>query len=83
MSKEPQQHGPLDKDAYTHQARLLLALHSARPVVVNGRQQFIHTIRAQQAGGRISMDVYLAGQAHHTDVTEIELATPVAGPQEE
>lgn len=77
MSSEQSQGTPLDKDEYTHQARLLLALHSARPVIVDGKQQFLHTIRAQVAGGRVEMEAYLAGSQIAIDSAHIELSAPL------
>lgn len=65
---------PLDHVEYAHQARLLLALHSARPVLVNGRQQFLHTVRAQLAGGRVEMEVYVTGNAAVMDSADIALS---------
>ncbi len=56
---------PLDRAEYAHQARLLLALHSARPVIIDGRQQFLHTLRAQ-----------LAGSATVVDIAKLTLAEP-------
>lgn len=66
----------LDRETYTHQARLLRALHAAQPIEHEGRKQFIHTISAQQSGGAIDMTVYLAGDATPVDSTEIHI--PVA-----
>lgn len=67
---------PLDRAEYARQARLLLALHSARPVLLDGRQQFLHTVRAQLAGGRIEMEVYVTGNAAVIDSTDITLPDP-------
>lgn len=69
---------PLDRAEYAHQARLLLALHSARPVLLDGRQQFLHTVRAQLAGGRIEMEVYVTGNASVIDSANLTLAGPQA-----
>lgn len=67
----------LDRSEYAHQARLLLALHSARPVIIDGRQQFLHTLRAQLTGGRVSMEAYLAGSASVVDIAKLTLSEPV------
>lgn len=63
----------LDRDGYLQQARLLRALHTAEPVEYAGQHRFIHTLTAQQAGGRIAMVVYLAGSATPLDSAEIQL----------
>lgn len=44
-----------------HQRILLHALHTAHPVLYQGKQQFIHTLTFQGAGGSIKAAVYLAG----------------------
>lgn len=67
---------PLERAEYAHQARLLLALHSARPVIIDGRQQFLHALRAQLTGGRVSMEAYLAGGATAVDIGQLTLAEP-------
>lgn len=63
----------LDRDTYLHQARLLRALHGARPVMHDGHSKFIHTVTAQQAGGTIEMTVYLAGDPTPIDSAQIAL----------
>lgn len=60
-------YAPLDEATYKHQALLLRSLHCARPVKVDGREYFIHTLSTSQAGGRIEMTVYLAGSAAPVD----------------
>jgi hypothetical protein len=68
--------GPLDSDAYKHQARILQAQHYCRPVIFDGREQFVHTASSRLAGGRVEMDVYLAGIAGAIDSARITLAEP-------
>lgn len=67
---------PLDPAAYLQHRILLKALHFAVPVMHDGRQQFIQVLSARRAGGRIAMDVYLAGVPGAVDSSEITLATP-------
>ncbi len=42
---------------HVHQRVLLAALQVARPVLVDGRVEHIHTLSVQQLGGRIGMTV--------------------------
>jgi hypothetical protein len=69
-------HSPLEPDAYKHQARLLLAQHSARPVLFDGKENFIQVIDSRLAGGRVDMTVYLIGNQNPIDSSRIALAEP-------
>jgi hypothetical protein len=64
---------PINAEEYLRQATLLKALHAAHPVQVGSRVGFVHTVRAQQAGGRIQMDVYLAGDPAPIDSSQVDL----------
>lgn len=68
----------IDLPAYLRQAQLLRALHAARPVEHGGCRQFIHTVSAQQAGGRIEMTVYLTGDPTPIDSAQIALPDSAA-----
>jgi hypothetical protein len=67
--------GPLDPDAYKHQARILQAMHYCRPVIVDGLQQFVQVASSRLAGGRVQMDVYLTGKPEAIDSSKITLTT--------
>lgn len=69
------EYGPLDEAVYRHQSLLLRSLHCARPVMLDGRQQYIHTISASQDGGHIEMTVYMAGDPTPISSTSIEVKT--------
>lgn len=64
---------PLDADDYRHQARLLLALHSARPVLYRGQHRFVQVMTPTLSGGRVQTDIYLTGEPAPIDSREIEL----------
>ncbi len=64
-------YAPLDQETYRHQALLLRSLHCARPVHLEGREGFIHTLSSSQAGGRVEMTVYLAGDPAPVDSARI------------
>lgn len=64
---------PLDKQAYKHQWLLLKSAHCARPVLHQGRRQFINGLSLYQNGGRVSMTVWLAGIRDGFDSSEIQI----------
>jgi hypothetical protein len=64
---------PLDMQAYKHQWLLLKSAHCARPVIHQGRRQFINSLTLYQNGGRVSMTVYLAGIRDSFDSSEIQI----------
>jgi hypothetical protein len=64
---------PLDPQAYIHQVRLLKSAHCCRPVLYQGSNQFINSLTIHHDGGRVAMDVYLAGNAGAIDCQEIQI----------
>lgn len=66
-------YSPLEPDAYKHQWMLFKALHCAHPVVLDGKSCFIQVVSVRQDGGRISMDVYLAGETASVDSSLLSL----------
>jgi hypothetical protein len=64
---------PLDPQAYIHQVRLLKSAHCCRPVLYQGRSQFINGMTLYHDGGRVAMTVYLAGDAGGIDCREIQI----------
>lgn len=66
-------YGPLDPDAYMHQARILQSLHYARPVWFEGKQHFVQAAPARLAGGRVEMEVYLMGSHAALDSAQIQI----------
>ena len=48
---------PLDPEEYKRQAILFKALHCARGVLVDGKEEHIQVVHARQSGGRIEMEV--------------------------
>jgi hypothetical protein len=59
----PPAYAPLNEAAMLRDLKLIKSMHCCRPVVVDGRQEFIHTVSAAQAGGRIETLVYLTGNS--------------------
>lgn len=64
---------PNDPAAYRAHLLLLKSMHCARPVLYQGKKQFITCLTANRDGGRISMLVYLAGKPGGIDSKEIEV----------
>lgn len=64
---------PLDAAAYQHHLLLLKSAHCCRPVIFDGRNQFIHTLTLHQDGGRLGMIVYLAGITGGVDCSQIQI----------
>lgn len=60
--------------AYKRDQLLLRALHKGLEVERAGKRAYIHTIRAQRAGGGVATDVYLVGDATAHDSSSITLA---------
>lgn len=75
------EHGPLDPDAYKHQARIPQALHYARPVRFEGKECFVQAAPARLAGGRVEMEVFLMGCPTPIDSTKIEFITAALAQQ--
>jgi hypothetical protein len=68
---------PLDADSYKHQLLLLKSVHCARPVLYQGRNQFINGLSLYQNGGRVAMTVYLAGITGPIASTEVQIAPTI------
>jgi len=66
---------PLDPNAYKHHAQLLKSAHCCRPVVHQGRHQFINGLTMYHDGGRVAMLVYLAGFRDGIDSSEVQIKT--------
>lgn len=60
--------------AYKRDQALLRALHKGLQVEHEGKRGFIHTIRAQRAGGGVETEIYLAGSAVAIDSSLITIA---------
>lgn len=72
---EPPKFAALDDAARKHQVVLLNAMHCAHPVLLAGRERFIHVMHARQAGGRIEMDVWLTGSPEPVSPELLSLPT--------
>jgi hypothetical protein len=72
---ETNQDEPLDPHSFKHQLLLLKSLHCAKPVVFEGRRQFIQCVTANQSGCDVEMLVYLAGRKDAIDSAQIEIMT--------
>lgn len=66
---------PFNPAAYHHQLLLLKSLHCGRPVLHQGRKQFIQCVSANRSGCDIGMTVYLAGFRDGIDSKEIQINT--------
>lgn len=64
---------PLDEAAYRHHWALLKSMHCARPVLYQGRRQFISCLTINGTGTQIDMLVYLAGIRDSINSAEIEV----------
>lgn len=64
---------PLDPAEYKRQMLILKILHTAHPVLVDGKVARVHSFHAGPNGGRIEMQVYLAGKSEPVRVDEITL----------
>jgi hypothetical protein len=64
---------PLDPEACRHQLQLLKSAHCCRPVLYQGRHQFINGLTLVQDGGRVAMIVYLAGMAGGIDSKDVQI----------
>lgn len=67
------QNEPIDLETYQHQAALLKSLHCARPVLYQGRNEFIRCVTANTSGSPVDMVVYLAGKRDSVDSTEVQI----------
>ena len=64
-------YAPLDQETYKLHALLLRSLHCARPVILDGRRAYIHTLTASLAGGRIEMTAYMTGDETPIDAARL------------
>jgi len=70
---------PFNPEAYKHQLLLLKSLHCGRPVLHQGRNEFIQCVNVNLSGCDIGMTVYLAGLRGGIDSSEIQINTANAG----
>ncbi|MFC5548165.1 hypothetical protein [Massilia aerilata] len=64
---------PLDLDAYAHQLRLLKSAHCCRPVLYQGKHQFINSLTVHHGGSGIGMIVWLKGITDAIDSADIQI----------
>lgn len=72
------EYAPLDPEEYKRQLLLLRSLHCARPVILDGKQAYIHTLSASQDGGHIEMTAYMTGDPTPVDATRLVVELPNA-----
>lgn len=64
-----------DRDAIERHNRVLLhALQIAHPVLYQGKNRFIHTLRFQLSGGGLDTTVYLTGDPTPLNADQVQLA---------
>jgi hypothetical protein len=63
---------PLDPEAYAHQVRLLKSAHCCRPVLYQGKHEFINGLTVHHAGVGVGMIVWLAGNKDAIDSADIQ-----------
>lgn len=59
--------------AQKHNRVLLHALHTAHPMLYQGKQRFIHTLTFSILGGGTSATVYLTGDSAAVEPNEVQL----------
>jgi len=64
---------PLDVEAFAHQLRLLKSAHCCRPVLYQGKHQFINGLTLHHNGGRIGMIVWLKGITDAIDSSDVQI----------
>lgn len=64
---------PLAPEAFAHQVRLLKSAHCCRPVLYQGKQQFINGLTLHHDAGRVGMIVWLKGSNEAIDSSEVEI----------
>lgn len=69
---------PLDEEGYKHVARIFKSLHTARPVMVDGKTCYVQVINSRLAGGRVETDVYLTGSNAIVDPASITIPAVLA-----
>ncbi len=74
MSKLPPPDFSISKlPEHVHQRILQAAIQVARPVLVDGKIAYMHTLTSQQRGGTIEMLVYLTGNPTPVDSSAVSL----------
>lgn len=69
----PAANEPLEMETYRHHLLLLKSLHCSRPVLYQGKYQFLKALTLNDSGGSIGMVVYLAGKQGGIDSAEIQI----------
>lgn len=69
---------PLDPETCRHHLQLLKSAHCARPVLYQGRSQFIKALSINDSGGQIAMTVWLTGIRDGIDSADIEIKQVIA-----
>lgn len=64
---------PLDAAAFAHQLRLLKSAHCCRPVLYEGKQQFINSLTVHHGGSGVGMIVWLKGSGAAIDSVDIQI----------
>ena len=64
---------PFDPEALKHQILLLKSAHCMRPVVHQGRHQFIHGLTLNLTGSTPEMTVYLGGIPGGTASIDVQI----------
>jgi hypothetical protein len=64
---------PLDPEAYAHQVRLLKSAHCCRPVLYQGKHEYINGLTVHHAGAGVGMIVWLAGKQEAIDSAEVQI----------
>jgi len=64
---------PLDLEAYAHQVKLLKSAHCCRPVLYQGKYQFINSLTVHHGGSGVGMIVWLKGITDAIDSTEVQI----------
>lgn len=76
---------PLHPEAFAHQLRLLKSVHCCRPVLYQGKQQFIRGLTVHHGGSGVGMIVWLAGNSDAIDSADVQIKpnTPAEESQHE
>lgn len=73
--RQPQRTSPETPEelAQKHNRVLLHALHTAHPMLYQGKQRFIHTVTYQLEGGNVKATVYLTGDHTPVEPEQVQL----------
>lgn len=63
---------PLDAEACKQHLALVKSMHCCRPVLVDGKEEYLQVVNGYQEGGRIQVDVWLTGVPAPVDMKLIE-----------